>query len=118
MERWRDRLEIVPKSQHQMLMIAPLFRSIPAAALRPFCAANIRGVRSSSDEEDRTSLMIAAQLGREEVAELLLKKGQILTVEKKNEQFWLSGEGKENEQFLLREIWEFRRCVSFVGDLQ
>ena len=99
MERCCDRLKIVPKSQHQMLMIAPLFSSIPAAALRPFCAANIRGVRSSSDEEDRTSLMIAAQLGREEVAELLLKKGQIPTAGKQT--ILAAKGGKENEQFLV-----------------
>ena len=107
MERCCDRLKIVPKSQHQMLMIAPLFRSIPAAALRPFCAANIRGVRSSSDEEDRTSLMIAAQLGREEVAELLLKKGQILTVEKKTNNFGCQGRGKKTNSFCFAKFGNF-----------
>ena len=87
-------------------MFAPLFRSNSAAALRPSCAANMRAARSSSDEEDRTSLMIVAQLGREAVAELLLKKGQIPTAGKENKQFWLPKGGKKTNNFWLgsREI--------------
>ena len=83
--------------------------------------------------------MIAAQLGREAVAELLLKKGQIPTAGKENKQFWLPKGGKktnnfwlgfrkieqelipreqgrrrESFYFLLREFGEFRTCISFV----
>ena len=50
--------------------------------------------------------MVAAQLGREEVAELLLKKGQIPTAGKENKQFWLAKGGKKTNNFRLgfREI--------------
>ena len=82
-------------------MFAPLSTSNSAAALRPSCAANIRALRPSSDEEDRTALMFAAQEGRKAAAELLLNNGANTDRGKKNKQFWLPGEGKENEQFLV-----------------
>ena len=50
--------------------------------------------------------MIAAQLGREEVVELLLKKGHIVRAEKKTNNFGCEGRGKKTNNFWLgfREI--------------
>ena len=96
-------------------MFAPLSTSNSAAALWRSCAANIRALRPSSDEEDRTALMFAAQEGRKAVAELLLNNGANTDRGKKKQTILAARGGERKRTIFGGDFEKYRRnwfCVS------